>query len=304
MRDGMVKRNMEQDMRPLNINSGTRYTVCKCGCWRKIVILKKVWKSCHLRLTFLRSREYSTGMTNTQTTQLFYKATRPNGTDFYTGTIDYAAALQTGASIWKPGRFKRFPNNPEFCTSDVLHASDAPAETLVGGQWPCRLFEVTGKPVAQEGHKFGFQRLKVERELPAWQALGPNGERVVAVIDRASRLTSDEIEALAATWDATATPSVARDDAWKASWGGTWYVARDAARDIAWDAARDAALSAAWTVARPLRPAARAAAGSVTRSAALAEIVADLISSQQYQLLAGPWLSVIGESCQTHEGRG
>jgi hypothetical protein len=222
----------------------------------------------------------------------FYKATRLDGTDFYSGTVNYARALQTDTSIWLPGQF---PDHPQLCSAGVLHASDVPAESLVGGWWPCRLFEVTGVPVTQEGHKFGFRRLHVEHELPAWQALGPNGERVVAVLDRASRLTSDEIKALDAAWDAAraaaraAAWDAARAAALDAAWDAARAAARDAARDAAWAAARDVTWAATWA-------AARAAARDVTRDAAWTEVVSDLISPEQYQLLAGPWLSVVGGS--------
>jgi hypothetical protein len=63
-----------------------------------------------------------------------------------------------------------------LCSPGVLHASDVPSETLSGGKWPCKLFEVTGEPVVgPEGHKLGFYELHVEREIEAWRALGPNG---------------------------------------------------------------------------------------------------------------------------------
>ena len=54
----------------------------------------------------------------------------------------------------------------------------------------------------------------------------------------------------------------------------------------AWDAARDAAWDAA-------RAAARAAALAAARAAA-AVVVRDLITPEQYALLAGPWESVMG----------
>ncbi|MGH7240512.1 MAG: hypothetical protein ACREHG_10695, partial [Candidatus Saccharimonadales bacterium] len=91
-------------------------------------------------------------------TATYYKATRPDGTDFYTGTVDYAGAV--GRSVRA-----RSPRGASYecCTDGVLHASDVPTETLIDGWWPCRLFAVTGKPVAQLGHKYGFRRLTVVR---------------------------------------------------------------------------------------------------------------------------------------------
>ncbi|HWU22746.1 MAG TPA: hypothetical protein VN088_14520, partial [Nocardioides sp.] len=88
----------------------------------------------------------------------YYKATRIDGTDFRTGTVDYAGALASGRRV----RVKA-PAQESYacCTEYVLHASDAPGETLVGGSWPCRLFEVAGRPVAWRGHKLGFRSLVV-----------------------------------------------------------------------------------------------------------------------------------------------
>jgi hypothetical protein len=143
--------------------------------------------------------------------KIYYKATKPDGFDFYSGTVDYAGALVSG----KPVTRKPVPEYGFECCSDtVYHAADAAAETLIGCKWPCRLFEVSGKPVAQRGHKFGFRSLRVLREIPAHLALGPQGEEVAALIDQASRVTYEQ------------------------------SVQLDAARDAAWDAARDAARDA------------------------------------------------------------
>jgi len=169
----------------------------------------------------------------------YYKATRPDGTSFYDGTTK-----------WQVGRVVRHPA-PDLslglCSAGVLHISDAPGEALVGGSWPCRLFEVEarGELVSDGSHKHGCAVVKVVRELPAWQALGPNGEAVAAVIERCRALTPNEIQKLAAAWDA----------------------AQDAARDAVWAAAR---------------------------AAARALIVKDIITAEQFDLLYGPWKSVMG----------
>jgi len=192
----------------------------------------------------------------------FYKATRPDGTSFY-----------DGVTKWQVGRIVRHPNPnlaSGLCSSGVLHFSDAPGETLVGGSWPCRLFEVEprGEMIGPDEHKYGTTALKVVVELPAWQALGPNGEEVAALIKRCKTLTPDEIKRLDAARYAAR------------------YAARDAARDMAryaaWYAAWDAARAAAWD-------AARAAAWVAARDAALALIVRDLITAEQFELLYGSW---------------
>ena len=145
-------------------------------------------------------------------TKTYFKATDTEGRDFHTGTVDYAGHLASGKPL------KRLTSDDgvyECCTDTVYHASDTPSETLIGGKFPCRLFEITGRPVAQSGRKYGFRSLRVVREVPAWQALGPNGEQVVALIAQAAGATPDQITRLDAARDAV------------------WGAARDAARDAA-----------------------------------------------------------------------
>jgi hypothetical protein len=200
--------------------------------------------------------------------KIYYKATRLNGTDFYTGTVDYVKALETGKPVSrKPQAAYGFA----CCSDTVYHAADVAAETLIGCKWPCRLFEVTGRPVAQAGHKFGFRSLRVLREVPAHLALGPNGEQVASLIDQASRITYDRAARLGAA------PSAARGAAWDAAWdaarGAAWYAAWDAA----WDAARGAGWGAAWDAG----------------CAAVALTVRDLVSDDVFDTLYGPWASVM-----------
>lgn len=186
----------------------------------------------------------------------YYKATRMDGTDFRTGTVDYAAALATGKPL------KRLTSLTGYacCTDTVYHASDTPSETLIGGSWPCRLFEVTGRPVDQVGHKFGFRSLRVRREVEAWPALGPNGQEVSALIDEIRLWTPAQ---LGAARDA------ARDAAWGVARDAVWDTARDAARGAVWDAAGDTARSAA-------------------RDAAEALVVRDLIEERHFNVLFAP----------------
>ena len=75
------------------------------------------------------------------------------------------------------------------------------------------------------------------------------------------------------------------DAARGAALGTTWHDARDAA----WGAARDAARAAAWDAARD-------AAWDTARYAALALIVRDLITPEQFDILYGPWRSVMEET--------
>ncbi len=187
-----------------------------------------------------------------KTKQRFFKATRIDGYDFFSQSILY----EVGKTV-RPHRTK---DTPKICGAGLLHAADTPSETLVGGSWPCRLFEVEGNPVAgldaAHPHKAGFRQLVVVKELPAYKALGPNGRAVVSLIERCKTLTPGEVREIHAARVA------ARDAARVAA----WYAARDAARVAAWDAAR----VAAW-------------------DAALAIVVCDLITEDQFKTLYGPF---------------
>ena len=162
----------------------------------------------------------------------YYKATRPDGTSF-----------QDGKTTWTVGETTELPEAERgsvLCNAGVLHASTEPGESLVGGSWPCRLFEVEpiGELITDDEHpyKVGAHAWRVVREIGAWRALGPNGEAVAALIERARRLTLDEAERLYAAWDA----------------------ARSAAAD-----------------------------------AVVALVVRDLITPEQFDVLYGPWASVM-----------
>ena len=184
----------------------------------------------------------------------FWKATRPDGMDFYTGSIDYAAALHSGQPL---------PELPggEFPGEGWYHVGVHPT-SCAGMSWPCRLFVV--EPVGLEhvgAEKAGCRSLRVVEERPAHEVFGPQGVQVVELLNRCASLTAGEGRQVVAAWDA------AMDAVRSAAWDAARSAARDAARDAAWVAARDAAF---------------------------ALVVRDLISEEHYATLTGPWASVIG----------
>ena len=207
----------------------------------------------------------------------YYKAVRPDGTDFRTGTIQWAPP-EGHEGEW----VVRHPTSAEIGAdaSSYLSVSTVPTD-CVGMKWPCRLFEVESvgdvEPSGDISNKVAGLEFKIVRELDARIVLGPQGEQVAALIDRAARLTGAETGQLGAAWAA------ARDAARGA--------ARDAARDAVWDAARDAARDAAWY-------AAWCAAWVTASAAAVAAVggllVRDLISTEHYDTLTRPWRTVIG----------
>jgi hypothetical protein len=204
-------------------------------------------------------------------TVTYYKATRPDGRDFYSVTIDYAAALTSGEVI-RHTSSKKTRDEP----STYISVSVEPAD-CTGFSWPCRLFRVepVGRVMANlsaSPNKRAVSALRVVEELPSHLALGPNGEQVAAFIERLWTLTPEQARSL--------------DAAWSAAWAA--WAAWDAARAAAWaagDAARDAARAAAWA-------AARAAAWAAAR----AIVVRDLITEEQYAILTRPFRDVgLGE---------
>lgn len=127
----------------------------------------------------------------------------------------------------------------------------------------------------------------------AYQAFGPRGREVAALIARAKRITPDEAVRLSVARSA-AIPAVGDADEYRfaarhAAWSATTRYA--AARHAAQGAAESAAV--------------RSPAGAIPEDAwddavdsaldaAVALVARDLISDEHYQTLAGPWLSVIG----------
>ena len=188
----------------------------------------------------------------------YYKAIRPDGTDFRTATVQWAPPEGHGGEwIVRHPTAQTIGPDP----SDYLSVSTDPTD-LPGTQWPMRLLTV--EPVGATGtdpkfpHKVTGVAFRVTGEVEAHQRFGPMGEHVEALIDRALRLTVTEVKELGAARYA------ARDAARYAARYAAWYAARDAARD--------------------------AARGLVVR-----DIIGQHGFTQaHYDVLTGPWRKVIG----------
>ena len=188
---------------------------------------------------------------------VYYKAVRPDGTDFRTGTIRY----DVGATVTHPNPHRRD-------ASGYLSVATVPTD-CTGMSWPCRLLEVEAEvawTVPTLPNKRATHSLTVVREVDAHVAFGPQGREVAALIERAGRLTDDEARRLAAAWDA----------AWDAARAAAWDAAWDAARAAARDAARAAARDAAW--------------GLVVRDL----IGTHGFTQEHYDTLTRPWREIVG----------
>lgn len=148
----------------------------------------------------------------------YYKAVREDGTDFYTGTVQW---VPESGDIPAEGLVVTHPTSTEWGDYHSTHlcASTSPTD-CTGFTWPCRLLEV--EPVSEvhehEGCKMSALSWRVVHELPAMQALGPQGEAVVALLDGLRRLDAEALARLAA----------AREAAWDAAWDAAWAL-------VVWD---------------------------------------------------------------------
>ena len=125
-----------------------------------------------------------------------YKATRPDGTDFHGGTVDYGAALHSGQVIVHPQR-RMDRNDP----GTYLSAASVPMSAPNASQWPCRLFEmqnvhpsrvIAGFP--HDRHWRANTRLRVLRELDSALVFGPNGQNTLRVMDEINALSQDGLQ--------------------------------------------------------------------------------------------------------------
>lgn len=218
----------------------------------------------------------------------YWKAVRPDGTDFHSGAIQWIPEGGIPAGGW----LVEHPTERRYRTSNAsryLSVATVPTD-CTGMDWPCRLLRV--EPVGRVGtpdpdrrpHKRCAQAWRVVEELDPHLTLGPQGREVAAIIERAGRLSAREAGELRAAHAAARSAANA------------WCAAHDAARSAARDAASDTTWDAIWVATGgATRNADAYAAANVAHNAALAELVRDLISDEHYRILAGPWLSVVGE---------
>lgn len=209
-------------------------------------------------------------------TTTYYKATRPDGTDFHTGIIHY----EVGNTVVHPWPHKDDPTG-------YLSVSTVPTD-CTSCEWPLRLLEVEADKVwtaKQLPNKRCTHSVRVVRELDATLALGPQGVEVAALIERCKTLTSDKFNNPVTIRTASAMAASRAD-------------ALNADRDAAWDADRDASWEAVWRAAWEATIDTTNNVSWNAASAAVALLCRDLIGTDftqaHYDLLTGPWRRVIG----------
>ena len=245
----------------------------------------------------------------------YYKAVHPDGGSFFNASFRWLPkGWKSGDPIpegWTVGH----PNYQQARgAANYLSVSVTPTD-CTGMRWPCVLLEVEplGEVTTPEPEDLPSKRagaaFRVVRELPATDALGPQGVHVAALIERSRQLTADDAQkmiaakhaaryaSMEAAWKADAARDTAMEAAWKAG------TARDAAMEAtvtdavfaARDAARIAARAASWEA---VMGTGWAAAWDATVTAAAdatrALIVRDLLAREHYDTLTRPWRTIIG----------
>ena len=220
----------------------------------------------------------------------YWKAVRPDGTDFHTGRVLWAPpAGHVGEWLVRHPTASVIGDD----ASGYLSVASVPTD-CTGMAWPCRLLEVEAVgEVITPGRAFPHRRagvaFRVLREAPATEALGPQGEHVAALIRSIPDITSTATERVALARNAALDATL--DAAWYAAWDATRNATLDATRDAAWNATLDAT----WNATRNATlDATRDATWNATLDAAWALLVRDLISTEHYDTLTRPWRTAIG----------
>jgi len=218
-------------------------------------------------------------------TTTYYKAVRPNGFDFHTGTVDYGTALLSESKTVAHPDPKGGARDASFYFSVATVPTDCTGFTWVrdGG---ARLLEVEAIGEAWAPHpgdlpnKRAATSLRVVRELPAHMLFGAEGERIVALIDQFDGLDQptknalyDEMSRYDTTWWPTHR-AVAGDG--RADRAGL-YAARIALcyRLGGWFDGRTAYGAALALLLRPL--------------------VGTAFTQSEYDILSRPWRLLVGE---------
>lgn len=223
----------------------------------------------------------------------YYKAVRPDGTDFFSGTV---AWMPLDGVIPPEGWLVTHPTATRLGPyADTYLSVSTEVADCTGMRWPCRLLRVepAGRAVRhldeELPHKWCSLAWRTVEELPAHQALGPEGAEVVAILERAAKITPTEAQALQTTRTAEWYDSweAAHDVVWAVATDSGWYAGWYAAREAAWQVAREATWDAVWDHEwDTMREAVRDAVG--------ATFLRNQIPDEYYDILMDPWLRVIG----------
>ena len=209
---------------------------------------------------------------------------------FKTTTLDRHGFTDSD-QVWREGSITSMLKNAkatEVLGSELIYASTVPGDALIGGSWPCKLFEV--EPIdTVTVHKtypnlVGAQSWWVERQLPAEQVFGPNGDAVVAMLNAINTLSPREFSLCGYDWDDNELDALdsggqlAAVNGRLGAWNGAWVAAEQAVLCRVWEIMPGERWGAVCDNAR-----------RTLRDAVLAIVVRDLIDVDDFQSLYGPW---------------
>ncbi|MCT2985496.1 hypothetical protein, partial [Propionibacterium freudenreichii] len=138
----------------------------------------------------------------------YFKTVATDGTDFHTGKVHWLP--DDGAPIPAGGWVVEHPTSDRVGDDARTYLSVSILPTDCAGMgWPCRLLRVVPdgrqvsipEPVGLPSKRASI-RWRVTEELPAWQALGPQGREIETLLGQIESLTEDQTLEMSAAWDA------------------------------------------------------------------------------------------------------
>ena len=217
--------------------------------------------------------------------ETYWKAVRPDGTDFWTGTVRWLPKTPL-----KRPHTVRHPSST--CAVREDHSTSLAVSTdptnLPGALWPMRLCRVEQVEdiIITDAYKRQSVAWRVVEEVDPSIRFGPQGLHVATLIARVRAITAGEVGRFDAVWNAVR----------KSAWFAASKAAGVAGRESAWIAASESAWVAASKAARVT--ASDAVWGAVW-DAARALVVRDLIGQHgftqaHYDTFTLPWRTTIG----------
>lgn len=230
---------------------------------------------------------------------IYYKAVRPNGTDFHSGTVRWLPEdlniPDVGWRVFHPHPAKDISHR-DCSASGYLSLAEIPTE-CTGMRWPCRLLVVeAGNDVARD-HVYPFKvRVKTARviaELPSHVALGPQGASLARLIWRVGDLTLSDVARMYPPELVYSETGAARSARYSAGLESTKMIIKKS-RDAAGRAVDEAILSSMHRAAELCHSPLIWDVEEIIKSTARALMVRDLISSRDYDALTDTWRRTIG----------
>lgn len=212
--------------------------------------------------------------------RVFYKAATIDGTDFDDPSARYGPDAWISANNLRQREGTGLPKG-------FIDAHDAPAESLIGAAWPCRLYQVEGDPTSAQSPEYPHARLfkgfRVLTELPAWKVFGPLGQLLVQYFERLANIDASQWRAIVAyrraieSAETLSRTQTAWDAMYEVAEGEHRVKAVDAAYAIADGAARRYAYLAPWYDALRAAPRGSSAEDEAARAlAAEREIILEI----------------------------